>query len=80
MKRLWCTEDGMDDAAFKSDDDYVRVSDVKELLDKCRSACLAVGSDAEEAAKAKDATGYVAGYQDAAVDCDEELRLLAESI
>lgn len=43
----------------------------------CREACLEVGKDAQEAAKAKDATDYVAGYQDAAVDCDEALRQFA---
>lgn len=45
-----------------------------EAVDACRAACLEVGKDAYEAAKAKDATDYVAGYQDASVDCDEALR------
>jgi hypothetical protein len=47
------------------------------IIDECRAACMAVGSHAAEAAKAKDATDYIAGYQDAAVDCDEALRELA---
>jgi hypothetical protein len=38
---------------------------------------MEVGSQAGEAAKAKDATDYTAGYQDAVVDCDEALRALA---
>lgn len=43
---------------------------------ECREAVLATGRDAAEAAKAKDATDYIAGYQDCAVDADESLRLL----
>lgn len=50
-----------------------------DALEKCRALCLEVGSDAHEAAKAKDATDYVAGYQDAAVDCDEAIREFFES-
>lgn len=44
---------------------------------EARRIVLAQGAEAREAAKAKDATDYVAGYQDATVDCDEELRDLA---
>lgn len=47
-------------------------------LEECRALCMSVGSDAHEAAKAKDATDYVAGYQDAAVDIDESIRELIE--
>lgn len=43
---------------------------------EAREAALAVGRDAREAAKAKDATDYVAGYEDAAVDADEAIREL----
>jgi dGTP triphosphohydrolase len=46
-------------------------------IEECRAACLSVGSDAHEAAQAKDATDYIAGYQDASVDCDEALRDLS---
>lgn len=44
------------------------------VIGECRRIVLACSGDAEEAAKAKDATDYVAGYQDAVVDCDEALR------
>jgi hypothetical protein len=37
-----------------------------------------VGEDAHEAAQAKDATDYVAGYQDAAVDAQEAIKVLRE--
>jgi hypothetical protein len=46
------------------------------IIEACRVVCCAVGSEAHEAAKAKDATDYVAGYQDAAVDCNEALQEL----
>src|SRR5690349_7439181 len=35
------------------------------LLERCREICMRVIFEAEEAAKAKDATNYAAGYQDA---------------
>ena len=43
-------------------------------LEEAEKVALEVGEDAYEASKAKDATDYVAGYQDAAVDVQEELR------
>lgn len=48
----------------------------RETVETCRRVVLSVSEDAHEAAKAKDATDYVAGYQDAVVDCDEALRAL----
>lgn len=51
-----------------------------EAIEAAREACIEVGKDAHEAAKAKDATDYVAGYQDASVDCDEALRDLLRLI
>jgi hypothetical protein len=45
------------------------------LLYECRKVVLATGEDAAEAAKAKDAYDYVAGYQDASVDADEAIRI-----
>lgn len=51
-----------------------RMSPNMALLERCREACMRVSHDANEAAKAKDATDYVAGYQDACVDVDEEIR------
>lgn len=45
-----------------------------EVIQECRKAVLRTGMDAHEAAKAKDATDYLAGYQDCAVDADEALR------
>lgn len=48
----------------------------KAVIEECRTVVLACSDDAHEAAKAKDATDYVAGYQDAVVDCDEALRAL----
>jgi hypothetical protein len=47
-------------------------------IDACRELCLEVNQDAHEAAKAKDATDYIGGYQDAAIDCDEEIRALKD--
>lgn len=44
------------------------------VIRECRRVVLSCSGDAHEAAKAKDATDYVAGYQDAVVDCDEALR------
>lgn len=41
-----------------------------------RAVAMGVNGDAHEAVKAKDATDYVAGYQDAAIDVDEGLRHL----
>ena len=46
---------------------------------RCRSVVLSCSEDAHEAAKAKDATDYVAGYQDGVVDCDEALREFQQS-
>ena len=48
------------------------------IIQECRTACLDVGQQAHEAAKSKDATDYVAGYQDCAVDCDDALRELLQ--
>lgn len=45
-----------------------------EAIEAAREAVMGVHADAHEAAKAKDATDYTAGYQDAAIDCDEELK------
>lgn len=47
--------------------------------ERCRAACLSVNGDAEEAANSSDVTlfdsdSYIAGYQDAAIDCDEAIR------
>jgi hypothetical protein len=50
----------------------------ESIIQECRTACLEVGQQAHEAAKAKDATDYIAGYQDCAVDIDEELRALLQ--
>jgi hypothetical protein len=50
----------------------------KQALQQCRDIALKINGDANEAGKAKDATDYVAGYQDAAVDIDEAIRKLAE--
>lgn len=44
---------------------------------RCREIALSVGENANEAAKAKDATDYIAGYQDCAVDVDEAIRSLS---
>lgn len=46
------------------------------VIRECREVVLSCSEDAHEAAKAKDATDYVAGYQDAVVDCDEALRAM----
>lgn len=43
-------------------------------LAAAESLALESGEDAREAAKAKDATDYVAGYQDAGVDVQEAIR------
>ena len=53
-----------------------RISPDMALLERCREICMRVSHEAEEAAKAKEATDYVAGYQDACVDVDEEIREL----
>jgi hypothetical protein len=45
-------------------------------IGEARRIALSVNRDAVEASKAKDATNYVAGYQDAAIDVDEALREL----
>lgn len=45
-----------------------------------RTEVIGVGEDATEAAKAKDATDYVAGYQDCSVDCDESLRRMLSNV
>jgi hypothetical protein len=47
---------------------------------KCREACLEVSTGARASAQLKDAYDYVAGYQDAAVDCDEALRELCKFV
>lgn len=49
------------------------------ILERCREICMRVSFEAEEAAKAKDATDYAAGYRDACVDIDEEIRALTSS-
>lgn len=43
---------------------------------EAREVALDVGRDAHEAAKKPDATTYIEGYQDAAVDIDDLLREL----
>jgi hypothetical protein len=50
----------------------------RPLLDaeKVRQVILSLAEDAHEAAKAKDAYDYVAGWQDAIVECDEAIREL----
>ncbi len=48
------------------------------VIAECREVVLSCSDDAHEAAKAKDATDYVGGYQDAVVDCDEALRHLLQ--
>ena len=53
-------------------------NELNRLMLQCRSLVLKVSSNAQEAAKAKDATDYIAGYQDALVDYDEELRTLLD--
>lgn len=52
----------------------------RPMLDaeKVREVILSIAEDAMEAAKAKDATDYVAGWQDAVVECDEAIRMLLE--
>ena len=50
----------------------------ESIIQECRTACLEIGQLAHEAAKAKDATDYVAGYQDCAVDIDDALRDLVQ--
>lgn len=50
-------------------------AEVLSERDACRDACMSVNADAEYAAKAKDATTYKDGYQDAAIDCDEAIRM-----
>ena len=52
------------------------VVDRAALIAECRRIVLACAENAAEAAEAKDATDYIAGYQDAVVDCDEALREL----
>lgn len=47
--------------------------------ERCRTACLSVNEDAENVASLADVAhfdraSYIAGYQDAAVDCDEAIR------
>lgn len=54
------------------------MSDKLEGLREARAACVGVGLGAHEAAQAKDATDYVAGYQDGCVDCDEAIRALEQ--
>lgn len=45
----------------------------------CRADCISVNKDAREASMKRDVLSfhnesYVAGYQDAAIDCDEAIR------
>lgn len=49
-------------------------ADREAVIRECRRVVLSCSEDAYEAAKAKDATDYVAGYQDGVVDADEALR------
>lgn len=49
-----------------------------KVIEECREAVIETGRGAAEASKAKDATDYIAGYQDCAIDADEALRSLLE--
>lgn len=49
-------------------------------VEQCRQIVLECTKDAHEASKAKDATDYVAGYQDGVVDADEALRDLLQRV
>jgi hypothetical protein len=69
---------GMLILAAKAIESSARPEARESIIQECRTACLEIGQQAHEAAKAKDAYDYVAGYQDCAVDIDDALRDLLQ--
>lgn len=65
---------GICEAVWLASESYAVPEERAKIIQECRTAVLETGQQAHEAAKAKDATDYIAGYQDCAVDADEALR------